>query len=106
MSASSSTPQFYRRKPHHSAENRVRLTTGGRDAGQPGNPRKLDLPNWSLHSCRRQRGEHGQALDEAAVADFVAAMAVPYKKIRRVEFTEAVPKPSSGEILRRLLTSG
>lgn len=41
------------------------------------------------------------------MADFVAGMAVPYKKIRRVEFIEAVPTPaSSGEILRRLLTSG
>ena len=48
----------------------------------------------------RQPGEHGQALDEAAVIDFVAAKVAPFKKIRRVEFIEAVPKSASGKILR------
>ena len=51
----------------------------------------------------RQPGEHGQALDEAAVIDFAAAKVAPYKKLRRVEFIEAVPKSPSGKILRRLL---
>ena len=54
----------------------------------------------------RQPGEHGQALDDAAVIDFVAAKTAPFKKIRRVEFIEAVPKSSSGKILRRLLRDG
>ncbi|WP_104175154.1 AMP-binding protein [Arthrobacter sp. Y81] len=54
----------------------------------------------------RQPGEHGQALDEAAVIDFVAAKVAPFKKVRRVEFIEAVPKSSSGKILRRLLWNG
>lgn len=54
----------------------------------------------------RQPGEHGQALDDAAVIDFVAAKTAPFKKIRRVEFIEAVPKSSSGKILRRLLKDG
>lgn len=54
----------------------------------------------------RQPGEHGQALDEAAVIDFVAAKVAPFKKVRRVEFIEAVPKSSSGKILRRLLRNG
>jgi acyl-coenzyme A synthetase/AMP-(fatty) acid ligase len=35
--------------------------------------------------------------------DFVAAKVAPFKKIRRVEFLEAVPKSSSGKILRRRL---
>jgi acyl-CoA synthetase (AMP-forming)/AMP-acid ligase II len=51
----------------------------------------------------RQPGEAGQLLDEAAVMDFVAAKVAPFKKIRRVEFIDAVPKSSSGKILRRLL---
>jgi acyl-CoA synthetase (AMP-forming)/AMP-acid ligase II len=54
----------------------------------------------------RQPGEHGQALDDAAVIDFVAAKTAPFKKIRRVEFIEAVPKSSSGKNLRRLLKDG
>jgi 4-coumarate--CoA ligase len=34
---------------------------------------------------------------------FVAAKVAPFKKVRRVEFIEAVPKSSSGKILRRML---
>jgi acyl-coenzyme A synthetase/AMP-(fatty) acid ligase len=33
--------------------------------------------------------------------DFVAAKVAPFKKIRRVESLEAVPKSSSGKILHR-----
>jgi 4-coumarate--CoA ligase len=51
----------------------------------------------------RQPGEAGAALDGAAVADFVAARVAPFKKLRRVAFLEAIPKSSSGKILRRLL---
>jgi len=35
------------------------------------------------------------------VMAFVAANAAPYKKVRRVEFVEAIPKSSSGKILRK-----
>jgi acyl-CoA synthetase (AMP-forming)/AMP-acid ligase II len=51
----------------------------------------------------RQPGAAGEALDEAAVMDFVAAAVAPFKKIRRVEFIDAVPKSASGKILRRML---
>ena len=34
---------------------------------------------------------------------FVAGQVAPYKKIRRLEFIEAIPKSPSGKILRRLL---
>ena len=51
----------------------------------------------------RQPGEAGDGLDEDAVMDFVAAKVAPFKKIRRVEFIDAVPKSSSGKILRRML---
>jgi 4-coumarate--CoA ligase len=35
--------------------------------------------------------------------DYVAAHVAPYKKVRRVEFIEIVPKSASGKILRREL---
>jgi acyl-coenzyme A synthetase/AMP-(fatty) acid ligase len=34
---------------------------------------------------------------------FVAARVAPYKKVRRVEFVELIPKSPSGKILRRIL---
>jgi len=53
----------------------------------------------------RQPGADGDALDVAGVMDFVAAQVAPFKKIRQVEFIEAVPKSASGKILRRMLGS-
>jgi len=35
------------------------------------------------------------------VMAFVAAEVAPHKKVRRVEFIEAIPKSTSGKILRR-----
>jgi acyl-CoA synthetase (AMP-forming)/AMP-acid ligase II len=43
---------------------------------------------------------------EASAGDlmaFVAARVAPYKKVRRVEFVEQIPKSPSGKILRRVL---
>lgn len=37
------------------------------------------------------------------VMDFVAERVSPYKKVRQVEFVDAIPKSPSGKILRRLL---
>jgi acyl-CoA synthetase (AMP-forming)/AMP-acid ligase II len=42
-------------------------------------------------------------LTESEVMDFAAARVAPYKKIRQVEFIEAVPKSVSGKILRKNL---
>ena len=35
--------------------------------------------------------------------DYVAGLVAPYKKVRLVEFIDAVPKAVSGKILRREL---
>jgi acyl-CoA synthetase (AMP-forming)/AMP-acid ligase II len=39
----------------------------------------------------------------AELMDFVAENVSPYKKIRRLEFVDAIPKSPSGKILRRIL---
>ena len=40
---------------------------------------------------------------EEALMAFVATRVAPYKKVRRVEFIEQIPKSASGKILRRVL---
>ncbi|MFE4513529.1 4-coumarate--CoA ligase family protein [Kitasatospora sp. NPDC056783] len=45
----------------------------------------------------------GSALTEDEVAGYVAGHVAPYKKVRAVEFVEAVPKSAAGKILRREL---
>jgi len=45
----------------------------------------------------------GVRLTAEDVIEYVAARVAPYKKIRQVEFIEAVPKAASGKILRREL---
>jgi acyl-CoA synthetase (AMP-forming)/AMP-acid ligase II len=37
------------------------------------------------------------------VMQFIAERVAPYKKVRQVEFVDAIPKSPSGKILRRLL---
>ena len=44
----------------------------------------------------------GEVAPEALMA-YVAERVAPHKKIRRLEFIEAVPKTASGKILRRVL---
>ncbi|QFZ23611.1 4-coumarate--CoA ligase family protein [Saccharothrix syringae] len=41
------------------------------------------------------------ALDEAGVMEFVASQVAPHKKVRVVEFIEAIPKSAAGKILRK-----
>lgn len=40
---------------------------------------------------------------EREIKDFISERVAPYKKIRKVEFIEQIPKSPSGKILRRLL---
>jgi acyl-CoA synthetase (AMP-forming)/AMP-acid ligase II len=42
-------------------------------------------------------------VNEEELKDFVAERVAPYKKIRRMEFIEQIPKSPSGKILRRVL---
>ncbi|MGI5129997.1 AMP-binding protein [Pseudonocardia sp. CA-107938] len=42
-------------------------------------------------------------LDADAVMGFVAAQVAPYKKVRAVEFVDAIPKSAAGKILRKEL---
>ena len=44
----------------------------------------------------------GDATAEAIMA-YVAEHVAPYKKVRRLEFVDAIPKTASGKILRRVL---
>ncbi|MDF2824949.1 MAG: acyl-CoA synthetase (AMP-forming)/AMP-acid ligase, partial [Mycobacterium sp.] len=45
--------------------------------------------------------QSGASLDEDQVMAFVAENVAPYKKVRRVEFIDAIPKSASGKILRK-----
>ncbi|MFF0964375.1 4-coumarate--CoA ligase family protein [Streptomyces sp. NPDC003703] len=49
------------------------------------------------------RGPAAAGLSEEAVMRYVAERAAPYKRVRRVTFTDAVPRAASGKILRRQL---
>jgi len=44
---------------------------------------------------------HGSELTEQEVMDYMAAKVAPHKKIRLVEFIDAVPKSAAGKILRK-----
>jgi acyl-CoA synthetase (AMP-forming)/AMP-acid ligase II len=45
--------------------------------------------------------QSGADLSEVEVMEFVAAEVAPYKKVRQVAFIDAIPKSSSGKILRK-----
>jgi acyl-CoA synthetase (AMP-forming)/AMP-acid ligase II len=45
----------------------------------------------------------GASLTEEQVAEHVAGKVAPYKKVREIEFIDAIPKNPSGKILRRQL---
>ena len=43
----------------------------------------------------------GAELTDAQVIEFVASNVAPYKKVRQVQFIDAIPKSASGKILRK-----
>ncbi|PWA36070.1 AMP-dependent synthetase/ligase, AMP-binding enzyme C-terminal domain protein [Artemisia annua] len=45
----------------------------------------------------------GSTIDEAQVKEFVAKQVAPYKKLRRVRFTDSIPKNAPGKVLRKEL---
>ncbi|CAK9194463.1 unnamed protein product [Sphagnum troendelagicum] len=45
----------------------------------------------------------GTDINEIHVMDFVGKQVAPYKKVRKVIFTESIPKSTTGKILRRIL---
>jgi acyl-CoA synthetase (AMP-forming)/AMP-acid ligase II len=47
--------------------------------------------------------QSGAELTESEVMEFVAGEVAPYKKVRQVEFIDAIPKSASGKILRKEL---
>jgi acyl-CoA synthetase (AMP-forming)/AMP-acid ligase II len=52
------------------------------------------------------KGQDGQpeaSLTPEEIMAYVAERVAPYKKVRRVEFIDAIPKTASGKILRRML---
>ena len=49
----------------------------------------------------RQTGSAGDELTPEVVMAFVAERVAPYKKVRQVEFIDAIPKSASGKILRK-----
>ncbi len=45
--------------------------------------------------------QSGTELTETEVMEFVASEVAPYKKVRKVEFIDAIPKSTAGKILRK-----
>jgi len=64
-------------------------------------PRKHDECGEIPHAFVVLKG--GATADEDEIIAFVAARVAPYKKIRRLDFIDAIPKSPSGKILRRVL---
>jgi acyl-coenzyme A synthetase/AMP-(fatty) acid ligase len=62
---------------------------GVRDAGGEEVPKAYVVP------------QPGADLTAAEVMTFVAERVAPYKKVRAVEFLDAIPKSPSGKILRK-----
>jgi acyl-CoA synthetase (AMP-forming)/AMP-acid ligase II len=50
-----------------------------------------------------QDGQQEAGITPEEIMAYVAERVAPYKKVRRVEFIDAIPKTASGKILRRML---
>ena len=70
-----------------------------------------DIADAAVIGVRDEEGEEvpkafivtqdGADLTEAQVIEFVANNVAPYKKVRQVQFIDAIPKSASGKILRK-----
>lgn len=70
-----------------------------------------DIADAAVVGVRDEEGEEvpkafvvlqqNASLDAAGVMEFVASQVAPHKKVRVVEFIEAIPKSASGKILRK-----
>ncbi|MDA2892951.1 4-coumarate--CoA ligase family protein [Mycolicibacterium sp. BiH015] len=70
-----------------------------------------DIADAAVIGVRDEEGEEvpkafvvtqtGADLTEAQVIEFVAGNVAPYKKVRQVQFIDAIPKSASGKILRK-----
>ncbi|MGQ9409332.1 4-coumarate--CoA ligase family protein [Mycolicibacterium gilvum] len=75
-----------------------------------------DIADAAVVGVRDEEGEEvpkafvvtqaNSELTEADVIEFVAGQVAPYKKVRKVEFIDAIPKSASGKILRKDLRTG
>ncbi|MFH9468282.1 4-coumarate--CoA ligase family protein [Streptomyces clavifer] len=63
----------------------------------------LDADGNEIPKAYLVRGQAAQDLTAEDVMAYVAERVAPYKKVRRAEFIEAVPRAASGKILRREL---
>ena len=63
------------------------------------------IPSWDEEAGEVPKAFvvlQAEATPEELMA-FVAERVAPYKKVRRIEFVEAIPKSAAGKILRRIL---
>jgi acyl-CoA synthetase (AMP-forming)/AMP-acid ligase II len=70
-----------------------------------------DIADAAVIGVRDEEGEEvpkafvvkqeGAELTDAQVIEFVASNVAPYKKVRQVQFIDAIPKSASGKILRK-----
>ncbi|KAK1375036.1 4-coumarate--CoA ligase-like 6 [Heracleum sosnowskyi] len=47
--------------------------------------------------------KHGSSVSEAELINYIAKQVAPYKKVRKVVFTNSIPRSAAGKILRREL---
>jgi acyl-coenzyme A synthetase/AMP-(fatty) acid ligase len=60
-------------------------------------------PDQQGGDAQRRRGQVCGSPPHRRVGSLVGSQVTPYKKVRRVEFLDAVPRAATGKILRREL---
>ena len=62
----------------------------------------LEVPGVTAVLTSERTQEYGE-IARYGVEEFVADNVAPYKKVRFIQFRDAIPKSPSGKILRRVL---